>query len=119
MQSVFHHINRAKKQSHPVRKQIAYVGAGIGTGIIALIWLATSLATDAFLIHDSSLTRGLNEDTGVTAVDANQLAGLPAGQAGVAAALSSDSSAPASIKIIDAPTSSASAKQPERTVLPF
>ncbi len=116
MQSIFHHISHAKKQPHHVRKQIAYIGAGIGAGIIGLIWLGTSLATGAFLIHDSSLTRGLeNQNEGVTAVDTSQgLAGV-----GAVSALSNDSSAPASIKIIDAPTSSASAKQLERTVLPF
>lgn len=111
MQSVLNHIERIKEKPHHHRKQIAYLYAGIGTAMIALVWLGASLFTGAFLIRDSSLTRS-SENASIT-VDASQ------SLAGAAAALPQGAAAPAGIQIIDAATSSASAKQPERTVLPF
>lgn len=108
MRSVVRHIEKIREQPHNVRKQIAYTYAGIGTGIIAIVWLGASLATGAFLIRDSSLTREAS-DSGVTA-GASQMAGA-------AAALPS-AAAPSVITIVDA-ASTTDAKQPERTIIPF
>ena len=113
MHSILHHINRAKERPHHERKRIAYVGAGIGAGAIGLIWLGVSLSTGAFLIHDSSLTRGLDTNQGVTAAPTDE------GVAGAAAALPGDTSGPAQIQIVDAATSSTGAAQPQQTTLPF
>ena len=112
MQSVVNHIEQLKGKPYHHRKRITYLYAGIGAGAIGLVWLIASLATGAFLIHDSLLTRDSSGE-GTAVIEANQRI------AGAAAALTTDAGAPAELKIIDTKPTSARTKQPEHTVMPF
>jgi len=113
MKTIFDHIEHVKGKPHHVRKRIAFSIAAGGAGLVALVWLATSLGTGAFAIRGASFADAVGGGNAIT-TDA------PKGSqnlAGAAAALE-DSSAPAHIEIIEAP-SSASKKQAERTTIPF
>ncbi|MBI2025408.1 hypothetical protein HYT04_01310 [Candidatus Kaiserbacteria bacterium] len=114
MKTIIEHIERVKGQPHHVRRRIAFGTAAAGTAIIALTWLAISLSTGAFALKDTSFARSAYGDGATEASGgAEQLAGVGA------AALLSDDNAPASIEIIDSPSSSSPGKKAEPTIIPF
>jgi hypothetical protein len=110
MKTVFEHINHLKGKPHHIRKQIAFGAAAGTTAIIAVVWLAASLATDAFAIRGASF-----DERQTPSVTTDTHSGL----AGAAAALPEVSDrVPAYIEIVD--TSAAlPKKQAEQTTLPF
>jgi hypothetical protein len=117
MKTIFEHIDRVKAKPHHIRKQIAFVSAAVGAGLIALVWLVGSVTTGAFSIKGSSFAANAEQGSTVTAggdTSGNQnLAGV-----GAAAALP-DASVPAHIEIIDAASATAGQKQAEQTTIPF
>lgn len=111
MKAIIDHIEKIKQKPHHHRKQIAYAYASVITAVIVFVWLSASLATGAFYIKDSSLTR--NGDTQAESINSSQIAGVSAfGQ-------DENANSQARIIIIDSASSSSKTKQPEKTVLPF
>lgn len=108
MKTVFEHIAYVKEKPHHIRRQIAFLSAAAGAGVIALVWFVASISTGAFAISGSSFA-DIATGEPVTVVDGTGLAG---------AAAASDYDGPARIEIVDA-TPSAPAKKPEQTTLPF
>ena len=115
MKTFFEHIEMVKGQPHHVRRRIAFGAAGVCTGLIAFVWLASSLATGAFVVQGSSFADAAGQG-GVEAVGGG--AEASSGLAAAAAALP-DADAPARIEIIDAASSTKSAKKAEQTTIPF
>lgn len=114
MKTIFDHIERVKKQPHHVRKRVAFGAAYAATGLIAVVWLGTSLSSGAFALHDSNFAAaeaGAGNERVAGNAAPQQLAGAAAALRGVAA------NAPAHIEIVDA-TSTSSAPR-EQTVIPF
>jgi hypothetical protein len=117
MKTVFEHIEYVKGQPHHIRKRVAYATAACGTGVIAIVWFAASLATGAFAIKGSNFADNAANDAAapvVTTDATNQLAG-----AGAAAALLQTVDAPAHIEIVDTTPAPAASKQAEQTTIPF
>jgi hypothetical protein len=114
MQRIIHHVNRVKAQPHHIRKKVAFSVAGSLTGLVALVWLSTSLATNSFAIQGSQFADAVG-DQPVEKVrpDGSQLAGA-------AAALSGEDSTPR-IQIVNvtSPTAAATTTSDTRTVIPF
>ena len=88
MKTIFEHIERVKSQPHHIRKQIAFASAAAGTIIIALVWLAGSLATGAFAINGNSFVANAEK----SAATSDNLAGV-----GAASAIPDTASVPAHI----------------------
>lgn len=118
MKTLSDHIATVHAQPHHVRKQIVLGVAAIVTAVIALIWFIASYVSGAFAIHGSSFaaaTSGANVQVATTSATA-----APTGLAGAAGALSSNSSAPAHIEIVDTtPAPQSAQKQSQPTILPF
>ncbi len=116
MKTVFEHIEHVKGKPHHIRKRVAFAAAGSITAVIALVWLAGSLATGAFAIKGSSFA----DSTGQSPAPVAGADTASAGLAGAAAALPSvAASAPAHIEIVDTAVASSSKRQAEQTVIPF
>jgi hypothetical protein len=117
MKTVFEHIDYVKGQPHHIRKRVAYATAACGTGVIAIVWFASSLATGAFAIKGSNFADAAAKDAAapvVTTEATSQLAG-----AGAAAALLQTVDAPAHIEIVNATPEPRGQKQAEQTTIPF
>jgi hypothetical protein len=114
MRTVFEHIDHIKTKPHHIRKKVAFGAAGAVTGLVAFVWLGTSLATGAFAIQGSNFADSTGQDTPVETITEDPNDNL----AGAAAALPHDNSGPARIEIVNVATTSAS-KEPERTTIPF
>ena len=121
MKTIFDHIEHIKSRPHPVRRRIAFASAAGGAGVIALVWFFGVFASGTFAIQGTNFAESTGaEQSGVAvAAPSDNNSGQPAqaGLAGAAAAISGPSKAPG-IEIVDA-TSSAPARQPEPTVIPF
>jgi hypothetical protein len=116
MKTIFDHIEYAKTKPHHVKKRIVFGAAGAGTALIAFVWLAGSLSTDAFAIKGSSFAdSGIQEPAVVVGSDTT--GDIGSGVAGAAAALQGED-APAHIEIVDTSTSTPT-KQAEQTTIPF
>ena len=111
MKILLKHIDRIKEKPHHVRKQVAFAAAGTITALIAIFWVATSLATGAFALKDTSFADATGGSAGLAASgsEAENLAG--------AAAAFGAPPAPARIEIVDA--ASSTGKKPEPTIIPF
>jgi hypothetical protein len=117
MKSIFHHIRNVKEKPHHVRKRVAFVSAAAGAGIIAFVWLTTSLATGVFALKpDSSFAD--NASTGATASAPTTGGSEDLAGAGAASA-ASDANAPAHIEIVDVNPATTSANQAQQTTIPF
>ena len=117
MKTVFEHIEYVKGQPHHIRKRVAYTTAACGTGVIAIVWFASSLATGAFAIKGSNFADNAARDAVtpvVTSDTTSQLAG-----AGAAAALLQTVDAPAHIEIVNTTPEPSKQKQAEQTTIPF
>ncbi|MFA5942278.1 MAG: hypothetical protein WC798_01245 [Candidatus Paceibacterota bacterium] len=114
MKTIFEHIEYAKGKPHHVRKQIVFATAGLGTALVAFVWLAGSLSTDAFAIQGSNFA----DSTGRPAADVDRPSADVAGLAGAASALS-DIDSPAHIEIVDTSPATSSGRQSEQTTIPF
>jgi hypothetical protein len=117
MKTIFEHIEYVKGQPHHIRKQITLAIAGGLTALIALVWFFGTLSSGAFAIHGSTFAESTGaEPAAVTGTDNSSDSGI----AGAAAAINSDTNAPAHIEIVDTSTST-NAKKPaaEPTIIPF
>ena len=115
MKTIFEHIEHVKGKPHHIRKRVAFGAAAIGTGIIAFIWLAGSLATGVFALKATSFTQSTGGEETLIVSDKNngQLAGVGA------ASIIQSAQEPARIEIIDAVTPTLQNKKAEQTTLPF
>lgn len=117
MKNVFEHVEHIKGKPHHIRKRVAYVAAALGTGLIAFVWLAGSISTNAFAIKGSSFADSANQGGVITTSDessTSQLAG-----AGAASVLQQSADAPVHIEIINTTPEPSKQKQAEQTTLPF
>lgn len=115
MKNIFDHIEYVKGKPHHIRRKVAFAAAAGMSGVVAFVWLASSLATGAFVIQGSSLA----DATGQQDVVATTSDSGDQGLAGVgSAAVLQDGSAPAHIEVVDT-TPPAPVKKTEQTVLPF
>ncbi len=118
MKKIIHHVERVKGQPHHVRKQVVFGVAGSVTGLVAFIWLGTSLATGAFAIEGSNFAQSTS-NTGTVETVAPGTSQL----AGAAAAFEASQGEPR-IQIVDTTASSSVEAEPPRdggneTVIPF
>ncbi len=114
MRRIIHHVNRVKEQPHHIRKKVAFSVAGGVTGLVALVWLSASLATNSFAIQGSQFADAVGErPVEQVGPDGSQLAGA-------AAALSGEDNTPR-IQIVNVTptTASATTTSDTRTVIPF
>jgi len=113
MKTVFEHVDYVKGQPHHVRKRVAF---GVATGVsalVALVWIAGSLATNAFAIQGSTFAMSGEQETVATTSALGDT-----GLAGAAAAVQ-DANAPAHIEIVDTSVPVPVKKQSDQTILPF
>ncbi len=108
--NILAHIDTARRQPHHVRKQIAYVVAGAGAGLIAFIWIGFSLAMNSF-----ALSGPTSFGQGAPAVE--NASGAQLAAVGAALPSAAESSKPR-IEIVDA-APAVSGIQSEKTYLPF
>jgi hypothetical protein len=116
MKTIFDHIEYVKGKPHHIRKRVALATAALGSGLIAIVWLVGSLATNSFAIQGTSFAASMEQNTIVVApsdVGNKDLAGV------AAAAALQDSGSPARINIVDTSAAAASKQQSEQTTLPF
>jgi hypothetical protein len=116
MKTIFEHIEYVKGKPHHIRKQITLVTAGGITAIIALVWFFGTLSSGAFALQGSTFAESTGAEPAVT-TDVNNTSN--SGIAGAAAALDTDTSAPAHIEIINSSPATSSEKQVSPTVIPF
>ena len=83
MQRIIHHVNRVKAQPHHIRKKVAFGVAGGVTGLVALVWVSASLATNTFAIQGSQFADSTGEQfVEKVGPDGSQLAGAAAALSG-------------------------------------
>lgn len=115
MKRIIKHVENLKSKPHHIRKKAAFSVAGGITGLVALVWLSTSLATGAFAIQGSSFAESTGQNVGVEQVypDGSQVAGA-------AAAFPEDSKEPR-IQIVNvaATSSPATPVQTNETIITF
>lgn len=118
MKKIIHHVERIKSQPHHIRKQAVLGIASVSTGLVAFIWLGTSLATGAFAIEGSNFAQSTGGSGTVETVapGTSQLAGA-------AAAFEASQGEPR-IQIVDTTASTSEEAEPVRdggnqTVIPF
>ncbi len=115
LNKILGHIEYLKTQPHETRRKVAFGAAAAGSGFIALVWLAGSLATGAFALKGNPDVANAGQEAVITVTpDGTPVAGL----AGAAAALQ-EPDAPAHIEIVDTTPKKEEVKQPEKTILPF
>jgi len=114
MKSLSAHIAHAKQQPHHIRKNIAFVTAGVGTVLIALVWFTGSLVSGTFSIRESNFAESVGQGQTVEHTSVQ----TPTGIAGAAAALPTDET-PAHIQIVDTASSTSPVRQVEQTTIPF
>ncbi len=113
MRRIIHHVNRVKEQPHHIRKKVAFSVAGGATGLVALVWLSASLATNSFAIQGSQFADAVGQEpVEKVGPDGSQLAGA-------AAALSGEDDSPR-IQIVNVtPAASSATTSDDRTIIPF
>ncbi len=105
------YIEQAKGHPHHVRKQIAFILAGVGATFVATTWLWVSVATGSFAITDPLAPRG-----GLATVN-NESSG---GQlAGALATFPQEPENISRIQIVDAVPALSPVKESEQTFIPF
>ena len=124
MRTVFDHIDRIKEQPYHVRERVAFMTAGLITGVIGLGWLGISLSSGAFAIQGDGFAQATGEAPFL--VDGRPATGDTTGLAGAAAALPSEGgdSAPAHVDVVPsglpAPAAPASGNpRGNQTIIPF
>ncbi|HVW83011.1 MAG TPA: hypothetical protein VHC68_03680 [Candidatus Paceibacterota bacterium] len=115
MKPLAHHLAAVRAKPPHVRKQIAFALAGGATALIALLWLAASLASGAFRIADTSYA-----DAGAEPAPAP----APAGSSllGAAAAALAGSSTAAQLEVVsqgNEPDNAPAPAAPQENVIPF
>jgi hypothetical protein len=116
MKTIFEHIEYVKGQPHHIRKQVTLAVAGGLTALVALVWFFGTLSSGIFAIQGSTFAESTGAEPTVVAGTNNS---ADSGIAGAAAAINSDTSAPAHIEIIDSSTSTSPVKKVDQTVIPF
>ena len=115
MKTIIDHVEYVRSKPHSVRRRVAF---GVSTGVsalIALVWLASNLATNAFAIQGANFAMSTGE--GATVATTSAL-GAPSGLAGAAAALD-DENAPAHINVVDVTPPAVKKTPSDQTILPF
>jgi hypothetical protein len=118
MSRVLDHIERIKKQPHHVRKQITFGAAGLGTALIALVWLVGNLSAGRFAIQPNSFADSVNGQAVVTVDSTGQKQVAGAAEALQSGNILGTRRPAAHIQIVDTSTTTTS-KQAERTIIPF
>jgi len=114
MKNIFEHVEHIKTKPHHIRKQVAFGAATVGAGLVALVWVGTSLATNSFAIQGSSFAESAGQIT-----PGGTKGGEQQNLAGAAAALSSEKSHEPRIEIVNVATSSGPTSELEQTTIPF
>lgn len=114
MKTFVEHVEHIKGKPHHVRKRFAHGAAAVITGLIALVWLGSSLAFGRFALPSTSFADSTNSNSVIATGDVST---PDTGFAGVASAFSDPQLA--KIQIVTVATSSTVAKQTEQTVIPF
>jgi len=113
---MLHHIHRLKSKPEHVRKNIAFVSAGALTALVALGWMAATVAGGTLALAPTPLDQGnaaaLTNAASQTSSSFSQLLGA------VGAATSATSSAPA-LHIVDSVPETAATPAAQKTVIPF
>jgi len=120
MKTIFEHIETAKGKPHHIRKRIVFTAAGVGTALVALIWFAGTVSSNAFAIQGSNFADSTGQESVITT---SPDSGSQKGLAGAAAALQDSrppaGGAPAHIEIVDTSPATSTKKQAEQTTIPF
>lgn len=113
MKSVSDHITYVKGQPHHVRKQVTFTLAGVGAGLVALLWLLITVSTGGFHIENANFADS-------TAGTVQTVTHTPASDflAGAADA-APETVSPPQIQIVDTKTSVSGGKPVEQVVIPF
>lgn len=116
MRTFVDRLDAMREKPHHVRRQVAFVAAGLITGAVGLGWLGASLYTGAFALRGSSFA----EVTGAAGQEAAQDGARPPGasSAAAAAALPPPQEGPATLETIRE-RSEAAAGAPTQTIIPF
>jgi len=117
MKTVFEHVEHIKGKPHHIRKRVAFSVAACGAGVIALVWLAGSIRTNAFAIKGSTFADSVKQE-GVITTDSDTAATSQLAGAGAASVLQG-ADAPAHIEIVNTTPEPSKQKQAEQTTLPF
>ncbi len=116
MKTVSQHIEHIKSKPHHVRKRVAFGAAAVGTSVIALVWLVSSLGSGVFALKDTSFAQSTGQEN-MLATEGNSAVGAVAGAAAAPALESAN--APARIEVIDTASSTRQSKKAEQTTIPF
>lgn len=116
MKNFFDHLEHARSRPHHERKRIAFLIASGISGLIAVVWLGTSLSVGAFAIHGTNFAEAVKlGNTVVQYAGGNgstrALAGASAAQSGAAV--------PAHLEVIDDTPKAATTTPVEPTIIPF
>ena len=115
MKTLFQHIDHVKGKPHHIRKKVAFGAAGALSGLVALVWLTSSLATGAFAIQGSNFAQSVADGAHVESVNKTPAQGLAA----AASALLGADAPPPHIEIVTVVATSTPAHQGEETTIPF
>ncbi len=116
MKNIFEHIENARSKPHHIRKQLAFGIAGGVSGLIALIWIVGSFATNSFAIQGSNFADSTGQGSAAVVKDSTNTAS--SGFAGVASAVPG-ASEPARIEVIDTSAPTTTQDTSEQTTIPF
>lgn len=115
MKTISEHIKHIHTKPHHVRRRIAFGAAGVGAGVLALVWLVGSVSSGVFALKPTSFADSAGAEPVTTVSGTN---GASTNLAGAAAAPAvNDANAPARIEIVDVVATSS--PQPQQTTIPF
>jgi hypothetical protein len=115
MKSISGHIKTIREKPHHVRRRIAFATAGVGAGLLAAVWLVSSISAGVFALKPTSFAQS-TEGTPVTVVNENDTSGTDLAGAAAAPA-TQDANAPAHIDIVSVTPTNSPQAQP--TTIPF
>lgn len=113
MKTIPEHIRYIHGKPHHIRRRVAFTAAGIGAGLLALVWVVGSLSAGTFALKPTSFADSTGAEPVTTVPESEASSGL----AGAAAAPAADASAPARIEIVN--VAATSSPQPQQTTIPF
>ena len=114
MKTFFDHLENVKGKPHHVRKRVAFGSAIVGTSLVALVWLVSSLSVGAFALKNNSFAKSVEQSSVVASEPLKDTQNV----AGVAGAYSENTSAPVHIEVIR-PVATTTKKQIEQSIIPF
>ncbi len=115
MKSLQEHIHHVRRQPHHVKKQVTFVVAGVGTGLVGVLWLAGNLWLGHFALPNTTFADA-NKAPGLIVTGTNGASDSSL-VAGAANARDAGVTLTPAIQIID--TRAPVRVAPEPTVIPF